>query len=49
MSKINELTVYRESNGTLRVEREAKGKRVTELDASSPPYCRPPTGPLALS
>lgn len=33
MSKINELTVYRESNATLRVESEAKGKRVTELDA----------------
>jgi nucleoprotein TPR len=33
MSKINELSVYRESNATLRVEGEAKGKRVTELDA----------------
>jgi len=33
MSKINELTVYRESNATLRVESEAKGKRVAELDA----------------
>jgi len=32
MNKINELTVYRESNATLRVETEAKGKRVTELD-----------------
>jgi len=33
MSKINELTVYRESNATLRAEGEAKGKRVAELDA----------------
>ena len=33
MNKINELTVYRESNATLRAETEAKGKRVTELDA----------------
>ena len=33
MSKINELSVYRESNATLRVESEAKGKRVAELDA----------------
>ena len=33
MSKINELTVYRESNATLRAESEAKGKRVAELDA----------------
>ena len=33
MSKINELTVYRESNATLRVESEAKGRRVVELDA----------------
>lgn len=32
MSKINELTVYRESNATLRAEGEAKGKRITELD-----------------
>ena len=32
MNKINELTVYRESNATLRAEGEAKGKRVTELD-----------------
>ena len=32
MSKINELTVYRESNATLRAESEAKGKRVVELD-----------------
>lgn len=32
MSKINELTVYRESNATLRAESEAKGKRVAELD-----------------
>lgn len=32
MNKINELTVYRESNATLRAETEAKGKRVTELD-----------------
>lgn len=32
MSKINELSVYRESNATLRVESEAKGKRVSELD-----------------
>ena len=32
MSKINELSVYRESNATLRVDSEAKGKRVSELD-----------------
>lgn len=32
MSKINELTIYRESNATLRAESEAKGKRVAELD-----------------
>jgi len=32
MRKINELTVYRESNATLRAEGEAKGKRITELD-----------------
>lgn len=32
MNKINELTVYRESNATLRAESEAKGKRVIELD-----------------
>jgi nucleoprotein TPR len=33
MSKINELTVYRESNATLRADSEAKGRRVAELDA----------------
>lgn len=33
MNKINELTVYRESNATLRAESEAKGKRIGELDA----------------
>ncbi|KAF9651639.1 hypothetical protein BDM02DRAFT_3184386 [Thelephora ganbajun] len=33
MGKINELSVYRESNATLRAEGEAKGRRVVELDA----------------
>ena len=32
MNKINELTVYRESNSMLRAESEARGKRVAELD-----------------
>ena len=32
MNKINELTVYRESNAMLRAESEAKGKRVSELN-----------------
>ena len=32
MNKINELTVYRESNATLRADSEAKSKRVTELE-----------------
>lgn len=33
MNKINELTVFRESNATLRADCEAKTKRITELDA----------------
>lgn len=32
MNKINELTVYRESNAMLRAESDAKGKRVAELN-----------------
>jgi nucleoprotein TPR len=32
MNKINELTVYRESNAMLRAESEAKGKRIAGLD-----------------
>lgn len=33
MSKINELTVFRESNATLRADCEAKAKRITELNS----------------
>ena len=32
MKKINELTVYRESNAVLRADSEAKTKRIAELD-----------------
>jgi nucleoprotein TPR len=32
MSKINELTVFRESNATLRADCEAKTKRVSEME-----------------
>lgn len=43
MKKINELTVYRESNVMLRDETEAKRKRVAELDEK----LRQVTGELA--
>ena len=33
MSKINELTVFRESNATLRADCEAKAKRILEMDS----------------
>ena len=33
MSKINELTVFRESNATLRADCEAKTKRISEMEA----------------